>query len=74
MPLQMRKCPPRALIRRGMAFGGPGSTREVQAAGLELLFISQVGNLSATRFNEYFLLRWLRNSALPWPCQAPNGG
>ena len=34
----MRKCPPHALIRRGMAFWGPGSTREVQAAGPELHF------------------------------------
>ena len=38
MPLQRRTCPPRALIRRGLAFPGPGSAREVQAAGLELRF------------------------------------
>jgi len=34
----MRKCPPHALIRRGMEFWGPGSSREVRAAEIELHF------------------------------------
>ena len=66
MPLQRHyKCPPRALIRRGLVFPGPGSAREVQAAGLELHF-----HVRHTRYARAHLrpsLTSQRYRGLVWP-------